>query len=118
MLTVELTGLEVRSPSARRSTEVPAVSLALGEPRTVHLVFDSRTALDGVELTVDLPPGIELVERPGERRVVGRTALTAGSNALPLALVARAGDGGQLAARLRHQGDQKTFVVDLRVADR
>ena len=60
MLTVVLTGLWVRSPSARRSVETPAVTLAIGEPRTVHLVFDSRTALDDVEITVDLPPGVEL----------------------------------------------------------
>ena len=113
MLTVILTGLWVQSPSARRTAEVPTVTLAPDEPRTVHLVFDSRAALDDVELTVDLPAGVELVGHAGERRIVRRTALAAGSNALPLTLVVQSGRGGQLAARLRHAGDQKTFVVDL-----
>jgi hypothetical protein len=116
MLTVILTGLEVRRPSARRGAEVPTVVLAPGEPHTVNLVFDSRAALRDVEITVDLPAGIELAEHPGERRVEGWAVLEAGSNAVPLTLVARSGRGGQLAARLRHAGDQKVFVVDLEIA--
>jgi hypothetical protein len=115
MLTVIMTGLWVQSPSSRRTAEVPTVALTPGEPRTVHLVFDTRTALDEVELTVDLPAGVELVGHVGERRIVRHTALAAGSNALPLTLVVQEGRGGQLAARLRHAGDQKTFVVDLTV---
>jgi hypothetical protein len=118
MLTVVLTGLYVRSPSARRTLETPAVTLTIEEPRTINLVFGARSALADVELTVDLPPGIELVTHPGERRVVSRAELAAGDNALPLTLVARGGQGGQLAARLRQGDDRKVFVVDLTVAQR
>jgi hypothetical protein len=117
MLTVVLTGLYVRSPSARRAPETPAVTLTLGEPRTIHLVFGARANVGDVELTVDLPPGIELATHPGRRRVVGRAPLVAGNNALPLTLVARGGRGGQLAARLAQPGEQKTFVVDVTVAE-
>jgi hypothetical protein len=92
------------------------VTLTLGQPRTVQLVFDARAAVRGVELTVDVPAGIEVVGHASERRVVGRADLEPGNNALPLTLVARSGSGGQLAARLRHAGEQKTFVVDLTVA--
>jgi hypothetical protein len=116
MLTVVLTGLSVRSPSSRRAVETPAVTLTIGEPRTINLVFDSAWALAEVEFTVDLPPGIELADRAGERRIVGQAKLTAGDNALPLTVVARSGSGGQLAARLRHGDQQKVFVVDLAVA--
>lgn len=118
MLTVVLTGLYVRSPSARRALETPAVTLTIEEPRTINLVFGARSALADVELTVDLPPGIELVTHPGERRVVSRSELAAGDNALPLTLVARSGPGGQLAARLRQGGERKVFVVDVTVAQR
>jgi hypothetical protein len=118
MLTVVLTGLWVRSPSARRAPETIAVTLALDEPRSVNLVFDSQAAVEAVELTVDLPPGIELVDRPGERRVVWHTMLAAGSNALPLTLVARGGRGGELAARLRHGDEQMIFAVVLNVTER
>jgi hypothetical protein len=116
MLTVILTGLNVRSPSARQAPETPAVTLLPNEPRTIHLVFMARTPLTGVELTVDLPSGIELETHPGQRRVVLETELASGNNALPLRLVARDGRGGQLAARLRHRDEQKTFVVDLTIA--
>ena len=117
MLTVVLTGLYVRSPRVR-APETEVVTLTIGEPHSINLVFDSRTALRDVEFTVDLPIGIELAEHPGQRRVVGRAELVDGSNALPLTLVAREGSGGQLAARLRSGDDQKTFVVDLAVAPR
>ena len=116
MLTVIFTGLYVRSPSARRAPEPAAVTLTIGEPRSINLVFASRTALEDVEFTVDLPAGIELENDPGRQRVVGRTSLAAGDNVLPLDVVARSGRGGALAARLRHGGGQKTFVVDLTVA--
>lgn len=117
MLTVIWTGLNVERPGARGESDATVVTLTLGEPRTVQLVFDSRAAVRDVELTVDVPAGIEVVGHSTERRVVGRADLAAGSNALPLTLVARSGRGGQLAARLRHAGEQKTFVVDLAVAE-
>src|SRR5262245_49181686 len=117
MLTVVLTGLYVRSPSSRRAPETPAVTLTLGEPRTVNLVFAARTALSDVEFTIDLPAGLELADHPGERRVTGHAKLVAGSNALPVSVVARSGQGGQLAARLRSGGDQRVFVVDLAVSE-
>jgi hypothetical protein len=117
MLTVVMTGLYVRSPSARRAPETPAVTLTAGETRTINLVFGSRGAVEDVTFTVDLPPGIELAAHPGERRVVGRAALAGGDNALSLTVVARGGNGGQLAARLEQQGDQKVFVVDISVVE-
>jgi hypothetical protein len=118
MLTVVLTGLAVRSPSARRAPETPAVTLRLDEPHTVNLVFAARAVLAEVEFTIDLPAGVELAEHPGERRVTGRAKLAAGSNALPLTVVARNGSGGQLAARLRSGADQRVFVIDLTIAQR
>ena len=118
MATVIFTGLAVRSPSARRAPETAAVMLTIGEPRTINLVFDSRVALPDVEFTVDLPAGIELEDHAGQRRVVWRTPLADGNNVLPLALVAREGQGGTLGARLRVGDDQKTFAVDLTVAPR
>lgn len=117
MLTVVLTGLYVRSPRSRGVPDAPAVTLTLGEPRTINLVFAARNSVTDVDFIVDLPAGIDLVDRPGERRVAGRAKLAAGDNALPLALVARSGNGGQLAARLQRREDQKTFVVDITVTE-
>jgi hypothetical protein len=117
MLTVIGTGLFVRSPSTR-APDAEVVTLTIGEPRSLNLVFDSATNLGDVEFTVDLPMGIELADHPGQRRVVGYAALSGGSSALPLTLVAREGQGGQLAARLRSGDHQKTFVVDIKVTPR
>jgi hypothetical protein len=115
ILTVILTGLEVRSPAARRAPEAAVVTLGIAEPRTVNLLFTSLTGVEGVRFTVDLPMGIELNGRSGVRRIVWTAPLVAGNNLLPLDLVARTGGGGQLAARLQHGGSQKTFVVDVAV---
>jgi hypothetical protein len=118
ILTVVLTGLAVRNPTARRAPETTAVTLTIGEPRTVNLLFESRSAVEDVGFTVDLPAGIELMDRAGLRRVAWNTRLAAGNNLLPLTLVARGGRGGQLAARLEHGDSRKTFVVDLAVSAR
>ena len=42
MLTVVLTGLNVRSPSSLRNVDTPSVTLAIGEPQTIHLMFVAR----------------------------------------------------------------------------
>jgi len=118
VLTVILTGLEVRSPAARRAPETQAVTLGVAEPHTVNLLFTSRTKLDDVRFTVDLPPGIEANGKAGVRRISWSAPLAAGNNLLPLTLVARAGGGGQLAAQLQHGGSHKTFVVDVAVGPR
>lgn len=118
ILTVVLTGLWVRSPAARRASEPVAVTLTVGEVRTIDLPFDSQTAVANAELIVDLPAGIELRDRPGLRRVEWQTPLAAGSNQLPLELVARSGSGGQLAARLRNGDSYKTVVVEIVVSAR
>jgi hypothetical protein len=118
ILTVILTGLEVRSPAARRAPETQVVTLAVAEPHTVNLLFTSRTQLDGVRFTVDLPPGIEMNGKAGVRRISWSAPLAAGNNLLPLELVARAGGGGQLAAQLQYGGSHKTFVVDVVIGPR
>lgn len=118
ILTVILTGLAVRSPTSRRAPETQVVTLALAQPRTVNLLFTSRTELQGVRFTVDLPVGIEVKDRAGVRRISWSTPLAAGDNLLPLDLVALAGGGGQLAAQLQYGGSHKTFVVDVAVDPR
>jgi hypothetical protein len=118
VLTVILTGLNVGSPSGPRAPETQAVLLAIAEPRTVNLLFESRARYEDVVFTLDLPSGVELNGRAGVRRIVWRAPLREGNNLLPLSLVARGGSGGPLAARLQHSGAQKTFVVDLLIGAR
>jgi anti-sigma factor RsiW len=115
ILTVVLTGLWVRSPDARRPAEPLLVSLALQEPRVVNLVFVSAQALDDVELTVELPEGIELADYPGRRDVAWHTELVPGNNVLPLTLKAFAGRGGPVVARLQQGEKRKIFIINVNV---
>jgi len=118
ILTVIFTGLEVRSPASRRAPDTPLVTLAVAEPHTVNLLFTSLTAIESVRFTIDVPTGIELNGKAGVRRIEWSAPLAAGNNVLPLELVARTGNGGQLAARLQHGTLQKTFAVDVAVGAR
>ena len=95
--------------------EIPGVTIALEEPRTVNLVFASAKALDSATLTVTLPDGIELSGFPGQREITWETRLSEGRNLLPLTLVAVAGTGGELLARLEHQDRSRTFRLQVDV---
>lgn len=90
---------------------LPAVTMALEEPRTLNLVFSSAVALSDATMTVILPDGVELAGFPGQREIVWMTSLNEGKNILPLTLIATSPAGGELLATLRHQDDDKSFRV-------
>ena len=104
---------EPRLPEA--DSAIPGVTIALAEPRTVNLVFASRTALDSATLTVTLPDGIELDGFPGQREITWETSLSEGKNLLPLTLVAVTPTGGELLARLEHDDRDRTFRLRVEV---
>ena len=108
-------GLFLRSPELTRGDAVNGVSMVVHETRTINLVFASATELEGVSLTVALPDGVELTEYRGLDEVSWTTRLQAGKNVLPLQLVAIGGSGGELVARLQHEGDEKVFTVNVAV---
>ena len=89
--------------------EIPGITIALEEPRTVNFVFSSAEALDAAMLTVSLPAGVELQGFPGQTEISWETSLTAGKNYLPLTLVAVMPAHGELLARLEHDDRDRTF---------
>ena len=89
--------------------EIPGITIALEEPRTVNFVFSSAEALDSAMLTVSLPAGVELQGFPGQTEISWETSLTAGKNYLPLTLVAVMPAQGELLARLEHDDRDRTF---------
>jgi hypothetical protein len=95
--------------------EIPGVTMALEEPRTVNLVFASNTALESAMLTVSLPEGIELAGFPGQREISWETSLNEGRNLLPLKLIALTPTGGELLARLEHDDRNRTFRLQVDV---
>lgn len=88
---------------------IPGIAMTLEEPRTVNLVFASKSALEGAMLTVTLPEGIELAGFPGQREITWETSLVEGRNLLPLELVALTPAGGEVLARLEHDNRGRTF---------
>jgi len=103
---------DVRQPEAT----IPGIALTLEEPRTVNLVFASKTALDTATLTVTLPDGIELAGFPGQREIAWQTSLVEGRNLLPLSLIALTPAGGEVLARLEHDDRNRTFRLRVNVS--
>lgn len=89
-------------------TPVPEFDPAAGEP--LRLVFNSDAALRDVQFELELPEGVELEGYPGERRVVWRSDLDAGSNLLELPVRAVGGEG-LLTATLVHGTEVRRFEV-------
>jgi hypothetical protein len=96
--------------------DIPGIAMTLEEPRTVNLVFASKTALDAATLTVVLPDGIELAGFPGQREISWKTSLVEGRNLLPLELVALTPAGGEVLARLEHENRKRTFRLRVEVS--
>ncbi len=97
-------------------SNIPGVTMALAEPRTVNLVFSSAEALEAATLTVSLPDGVELAGFPGQREITWETNLAAGKNLLPLKLIALTPTGGEVLARLEHNDRGRTFRLRIEVS--
>ncbi len=92
---------------------IPSIAMTLEEPRDLNLVFSSATALANATMTVVLPLGVEVAGFAGQREITWITSLTAGKNVLPLTLIATSPQGGELMATLQHEGDDRTFRVQV-----
>jgi hypothetical protein len=95
---------------------IPGIAMSLEEPRTVNLVFASKTALDAATLTVSLPDGIELAGFPGQREITWQTSLVEGRNLLPLELIALTPAGGEVLARIAHEDRDRTFRLRVEIS--
>lgn len=101
----------------RPGQAVDRVVLEPGDTREVHLAFSTPRALEPVEFTVELPAGVELAGRPGERVVRWEGRLAEGRNRLRLPLEMQAGSsGGELVARIRHGDGTREWHVALEPA--
>lgn len=81
--------------------------------RNVRLAFSSTEALEGVTLTVELPPNVEVSDYPGHQRLSWKVDLDKGENVVNLPLnILFAGDG-ELVAHLDDGRRTKTFRTSL-----
>jgi len=97
-------------------SNIPVVTMALEEPRTVNLVFSSASELNNATLTVMLPEGVEIAGFEGQREISWLTSLREGKNVLPLQLVGTMPGNGELLATLRHGEDDRTFRLRVDVS--
>lgn len=83
----------------------------------VAVAFNSPEALNQVEFSLELPPGVALVGSPGQRTVKWQGRLAEGATRLRLPLrVTRSGELGSVVARVRHPTGERELVIPLRMA--
>lgn len=97
------------------SNDIPEVTMALEQPRTVNLLFAATAAITDATLTVSLPAGVELAGFPGQSEVSWETSLSEGRNLLPLKLIALTPAGGELLATLEHEDRNRQFRLRLEI---
>ncbi len=87
----------------------------IAEPvaRNVRLAFSSREALEGVTLTVELPPHVEVSSYPGHQRLSWKVDLDKGENVVNLPLNILFSGEGELVAHLDDGRRTKTFRTSL-----
>jgi len=76
--------------------------LTLLEPREIGVAIDSEQALSGALLTITLQGGIDLVGFGAQRELQWQTDLDAGTNVLPLPIIAHSLEQGRLTALVEH----------------
>ena len=93
------------------------VTMAVGDVRTIDLLFDIEGLVSEAVMTVSLPAGVELVDPgfdPAGRRQV---ALTPGENAFHIEVEATGSGSGYLVARLIADEPVGLYRVFLTVED-
>ena len=84
--------------------EIATVDDSEWRTTTVQMEFRSERALSGVRFSLELPDGTELESHPGQRRLSWEDDLEAGANRLRIPLILTNEPGGELVARLEHDG--------------
>ncbi len=110
-----MAGTIFHDPAIERLEEIPGLTIALDETRTVNLVFDSSEALADATLIVRLPRTVEIDGYDGREEIRWSTNIERGKNILALPIVAREIGSGELVARVEHDGKHKTFTVKVTV---
>jgi hypothetical protein len=94
----------------------PTVAISVDSLQPVRLSFTAERSLQGATLTLVLPDRIELAGFPGQQSLSWQADLKQGANLLELPVVAHAdAQGGELIARIRHNGAERQVSVRLQV---
>jgi len=105
-------GLVTSGPGSA-PTGPAVVAVSPGQTEHVNLVFNSRSRLEDVSLSLELPEGVEVAGHAGKRQLAWRTTLEPGRNLLKLPVVVN-GPGGTLRANLRYGDNRRSFDLQIR----
>ncbi len=95
--------------------QLAEIQLQVNEPRNLSLAFNSPRDFEGATFVMALPPGVELVNFPGQQEIIWQADLKAGRNLLTLPLLAKNNRGGEVVAEIRHGKETKRFVLHVGV---
>lgn len=101
------------TPTSVTMTPLRQVSLPVNRKKNIRLLFNIDQAFIGAEVTLNLPPSVELAGFPNQRRLQWTADIQAGENALVLPLRGLDIATGELQAQIHHQG--KSITVRLRI---
>lgn len=100
------------APVAERTEPVEAEPVWSRE-ETVKLAFNTRSRLNDVSLTIELPPHVEVTRFPGHRRLTWEVDMEPGKNVIALPLRIAYPEGGEIVAHLGKGSNRRTFVAPL-----
>ncbi|MFP4616058.1 MAG: anti-sigma factor family protein [Thiohalorhabdus sp.] len=89
------------------------VALTPGEADTVKLLVRSSRRVEGADLSIELPEGLELAGRPGQARLRWHADLEPGANLLELPVVLRDAREGRLKAAVRYGDRQQRLELSI-----
>ena len=92
---------------------IMTVELPQMQARKVDLVFNSPEYIKSASLRIELPEGTEIAGYPNRNSLEWNTSLKQGTNRLSLPLIIKAKNGGTLLAKITHQGQTRSFKVNL-----
>ena len=87
--------------------------VVLGEPRQMHLAFETDRQLPAATISVLLSGDVEIAGYGKQRELEWRQDLDAGVNRLTLPVVANGNNGGQMVVRMTHPLSEQVFVINL-----
>lgn len=103
------------SPVFEQAEKMPVLTVELQplQTRKVDLVFNSPEHIQNASLRIELPQGTEIAGYPNRNSLEWQTTLKKGTNRLSLPLIVKEKQGGKLYARITHEGQTRTFELNV-----
>ena len=103
------------SPVFEQTDKLPVLTVELQplQTRKVDLVFNSPDHIQNASMRIELPQGTEIAGYPNRNSLEWKTNLKKGTNRLSLPLIVKEKNGGTLYAKITHDGQTRTFELNV-----